>query len=159
MVPTAAMSGARHKQLAQGKCLGPKQSQLFTMHNQDFLVKDSAIKGLVVYRANGRFTQQLYVSRCMDGDEEGQNLKRHQAPQWSSSHKVQKKLVYFLSLHKIMFYNIIIRIKASINLGSVRLYIRLLCKKIYSLLLNEIGILFFWVQVRQNNQILRYLWT
>ena len=57
------MSGARLKYLARvgGIRYGPKQAQLITMHRQDFSDKGRVIKGLVVYRVNGRFIPKL---RC-----------------------------------------------------------------------------------------------
>ena len=56
MVSTADISGARHKKLDQGECLGLKQAQLIAMHCQDFLEDGRKIKGLVVYLTNGVFT-------------------------------------------------------------------------------------------------------
>ena len=47
LVPTATMSGARHKQ-SKENALYHKQVKLITMHNWDFSHKGSAIKGLVV---------------------------------------------------------------------------------------------------------------
>ena len=46
MVSNNDMSGARHEQLKMGECLGLKQVQHITMHNQDFSEKGRAIKGL-----------------------------------------------------------------------------------------------------------------
>ena len=67
MVPTAAMSGARHKYLELGECLGPKEAQLITMHSQDPSDKGRAIKGLVVYRSNGLFTPRSMIQGAWRG--------------------------------------------------------------------------------------------
>ncbi len=46
-VPTGAMSDARHQEYEKGKCLGPKQAQLYTMHNYDFQTNVVQSKGLL----------------------------------------------------------------------------------------------------------------
>ena len=80
MIPTAALSGARHKQLEQEECLCLKQAQIF-MHFHGLLKKRSCNKrtGFLQGKWTLYTVDAAYVSRCVEIQ------KRHLAPQGSSS--------------------------------------------------------------------------